>query len=191
MEIVGNLADNACKHARAILMYVPLECFLAGMLGKQSPGLDLKGHAPSRLSDWNRIEKAPPLQLQQLGEPQLAVLAWLTCVNLMLAAVVDFPGRARMFNFEEWLDQPESGLQDCTQFFGIDSESQSVLSAWPDISTGYSKKPDEPYSAFNRRRTLQRGRHLRGEEIHNALAWARQLVEQTPELEKTRDLFGA
>jgi hypothetical protein len=119
------------------------------------------------------------------------VLAWLTSMNLMLAASHELPNRTRLLNFEKLLIQPESSLEESARFFGLDHERQIILDAWPDISTGYSKQPDEPYSAFNRRRTLQRGRLLRGDEIRSALAWARELVSDVTGLEETRAFFGA
>jgi len=176
--------------SRAILIFVPLESFLAGMLGKQSPALDLKGHAAQRHTDWKKIHGAPEITPEQLPEAYLAVLAWLTSMNLMLAAARELPERTRLLSFEDLLIQPESRLEENARFIGLDHECQMILDAWPDISTGYSKKPDEPYSAFNRRRTLQRGRLLRGDEIRSALAWARELVSDVTGLEETRAFFG-
>lgn len=171
------LADNL--NSRAIMIYVPLESFLAGMLGKQTPALDLQGHAAHRLAEWNRISGTPELIPEHLSEAQLAVLAWLTSMNLMLNAAEAFPASTLLLNFEDLLAKPEASLSEGASLIGLEAQLDTILAAWPDISTGYSKKPDEPYSAFNRRKTLQRGRMLRSDEIQQGLRWAKKLISAT------------
>jgi len=167
---------------RAILMYVPLETYLAGMLGKLSPPSDLHGQAGQRLADWQTLSGAPELDLAELNEAQLAVVSWLTGMRCLLAASARYADRTLLLDFEAFLDAPEASLERIAGFLGRGGDLPAMLAAWPDIATGYSKKPDEPYSAFNRLRTLQRGRMTRGEEIRQGLDWAGRWIAQLPEL---------
>lgn len=173
---------EARPDSKALLMYVSLETHLAGMLGKTQPAADLRGHAPARLADWNSIEGAPAIDIETLDEPGLAVLAWLSGMRHLLAAATAFPERCLLLEFETFLDDPEPGLRNAATFFGLEAQLDAIIAGWPDVSLGYSKKPDEPYSAFNRRRTLARGRAQRGAEIEAGMEWARRRVAEVPGL---------
>ncbi len=165
--------------ARMLLVFVRLEPFLAGMLGKESPARDLAGHAPHRLQEWQALTGEvfiPPAT--GMGEVQLAVLTWLTSVARMMAAVIDHADQCLMLDFDAFLEAPERQFEILFEHFGLQDSRSHILQAWPEISLGYSKQPDQPYSAFNRNRTLSRGRMLRGAEIQQGLDWARHLVQQ-------------
>jgi hypothetical protein len=174
------------ESSRAILMYVSLETYLAGMLGKQSPPLDLRGHAKMRLAHWNEMDSAPPLDLSQLDTSQLAVLAWLTGMHQLVKANFQFPDQTLLLDFEQFLSNPETGLKQTVNFLGFTEESELILEAWPDISTGYSKKPDEPYSRFNRRKTLLRGLQNHADEIRQGMEDAENLINTVEELQACR-----
>jgi hypothetical protein len=178
--------------ARALLMYVPLESFLAGMLGKQSTPLDLRGHLNSRLHEWRRLAGSSFEQLStnDLDDAQLTVLSWLTSMARLLQAQEAYPDRCRLLDFDQFLGAPEVGLEQLVDFFSLSDAQAEILQAWPEISTGYSKKPDEPYSAFNRNRTLSRGRMMRGDEIQSALQWAEQLARQHSAFSSCTKYFG-
>jgi hypothetical protein len=168
--------------SRAVAMYVPLEAYLAGMLGKQRPALDLRGHLAARLEDWDRIAQAADPGLDENNEAQLAALAWVTSMHSILNALERHPHRLRLLDFEAFLQDTQTHLSGTAGFFGLNDAVPGILEAYPDISTGYSKKPDEPYSAFNRRRTLQRGRMNRSQEIDFGLKWADELAGVYPAL---------
>ena len=168
---------------KAVGMYVSLETYLAGLLGKQSPALDLRGHAPARLADWRQIPGAPALQPETMNDAELAVLAWLTGMRHLVAAAATAPGQFQMIDFQALLESPESCLTTTAEFFDHPDSVPAIIRQWPDISIGYSKKPDEPYSAFNRMKTLQRGRMVRGDEITHGLRWAESLISKLPSLE--------
>lgn len=174
----------------AMLMYVDLETYLAGMLGKRTPPLDLRGHLPARLADWSRIDGAPPIGATDLDEAQLAVLAWLTGMRHLVHAADRLSDRVRLVDFERFLAEPEEQLVDIAAWLGFGDDREELLAAWPDVSTGYSKKPDEPYSAFDRRKTLQRGRTERADEITRGIRWARDLVRDVEALNHCQNFFG-
>lgn len=178
--------------SRSLLLFLPLESYLAGMLGKQSPALDLRGHAAGRLEDWRRITgvSLQIAEISEFSEVQLAVISWLSCMALLLKALQAHPARCLMLDFETFLADPEKVLIKLISFFSLAESQTQILQAWPDIAVGYSKKPDEPYSAFNRNRTLARGRTQRAADIHAGMTWAEQLLQQFPQFEPCRAYFG-
>ncbi len=182
-----------CQHpaARAILLYVPLETYLAGMLGKLTPAADLRTQAEAKLADWQAIPGAAPLSVDALDTTQLATLAWLSSMYFLLAAATTFPRQVLLLDFEMLLADAEASLALCASFMGLETETAVILDAWPDISAGYSKQPDLPYSAFNRRATLQRGRTARSCDIERGMAWAGALAREirTPAGSQAVELF--
>ena len=175
--------------ARAILMFVTLESYLAGMLGKQTPALDLQGHALSRMSDWARIKNSRPLKTSGMAENKLAVLAWLTSMRYLTEAEARLENQATLLDFEVFLQQSDIELTRAARYFAVGEETQKILTAWPKVSSGYSKKPDHPYSARNRRITLQRGRLMRSDEIRQGMQWAEELIKETPALAACGDFL--
>jgi hypothetical protein len=169
-------------HSKALLLYLPLESFLAGMLGKQVPALDLRGHANMRLAEWQRLTGRPlPLtQGEEFTEAQWAVLAWLTSMVRLVQAQELYSDRCLLLDFEKFLAAPASSLEHLIEFFSLNDSTTEILQAWPDISVGYSKQPEQPYSAFNRSKTLMRGRMQRGEEIQAGLDWAQEQIQPFP-----------
>lgn len=185
-SVCNQLIDPVLRHhpdSRAILLYVPLETHLAGMLGKLTSPVDLSAQAKSKLADWRAITGAAPLEVEDLDTTQLAVLAWLASMYFLLAAAGSFPRQALLLDFEEMLVDAEASLVRCASFMELGPEPQgeinAILAAWPEISTSYSKQPDLPYSAFNRRKTLQRGRATRRDDIKRGMNWARALASAT------------
>jgi hypothetical protein len=176
--------------SRMLLMYVPLENYLAGLLGKQAPAADLHGHAPLRLREWQAITgEALDAGPDTLDEAQLAVLSWLTSMARLLAARQQLQDRCLLLDFDLFLADPENGLEELIEFFWLQASLEPILRAWPEISLGYSKQPDQPYSAFNRNRTLARGRLQCASEIQRSLDWAGELIRQYPALHSTGEFL--
>lgn len=176
--------------SRVLLLYVRLENFLAGMLGKQTPARDLQGHSAARLQEWQSITGTPlTLPANEMSEGQLAVVSWLTSMSRLLQANSQHHYRCRLLDFDDFLKAPEAGLMRLSEFFHLDDAGADLLAAWLDVSLGYSKLPEQPYSAFDRNRTLLRGRVQRSAEIQAALHWAQQLIEAQPALNACGDYF--
>jgi hypothetical protein len=182
----NNLIDpvlGSDDQPRAILMYLPLEPYLAGLIGKNPPAYDLRGQARTRLEEWMKITGARPVNLHEMKPAQLAVMSWLGSMNYLLEARKKFTNRVRLLDFEAFLEDPDSELAQTADFFGLAGETENIVSAYPDISTGYSKKPDEPYSAYTRKKILYRARAEKAVEIREGLEWAGELIRETPALE--------
>lgn len=176
---------------RAVLMHVTLEAWLAGMLGKQQEPLDLRGHAAARLRDWTRLGGAPPIDPDERDPAKLAVLAWLTGMHFFTEAQSRLPERVLLLDFEDFLRRPAAGLAAVGDFFGLGEATETIIRAWPRVSSGYSKKPDHPYTAANREQILERGRKLRQAEIRSGLDWAEKLLAATPALQALRAFLDA
>jgi hypothetical protein len=180
------------RETRAVLMFVPLESYLAGMLGKQPPARDLLGHLPARMRDWSTIEGTGTLDRASLesSPAHQAVLAWITSLHLMLEAASREPGRCLLLNFEDFLDEPEARISQVADFLGFGGDAGVMHENWSRISGDYSKLPGHPYTAADRERALRRGRLACAQDIRTGLDWAKQLATDQPALSPCRAFFG-
>lgn len=169
---------------RAVLLYLPLENYLATMLGKPREGSDLWGQARKRMQDWIRIESAPRLNLYDMQAPQFATLSWLTSMNHMLAARDAFGDRVRMINFETLIARPEEHLVEVASFFGVEDQADQIVNDFSQVSSGYSKQPNTRYTAETRKQILQQTREQHADGISTGLSLARSLITQAPSLER-------
>jgi hypothetical protein len=175
---------------RVLLVYLRLESYLAGMLGKQTPAADLHGHAAARLQEWQAITRERfPEPANSLNEVQLAVLAWLVGTTRLLEASRLQPRHCHLLDFDVFLQAPEEGLSRLCEFFELGDARAETLAAWPEISLGYSKQPSQAYSAFNRNRTLARGRTQRAADLEAGLQFAQSLAHAQPALRACLDYF--
>jgi hypothetical protein len=76
------------------------------------------------------------------------------------------------------------------KFFGIEGELEQIISAYPKIASGYSKKPEERYTVTTRRKILQRTRLIKGPDIAKGLDWATKLIEQTESIRSCSTYLG-
>jgi hypothetical protein len=175
---------------RVLLVYLRLESYLAGMLGKHTPAADLHGHAAARLQEWQAITGARfPEPANRLNEGQLAVLAWLVGTARLLEASRLQPRHCQLLDFDAFLQAPEQGLSRLCEFLQLGDARAEILAAWPEISLGYSKQPAQPYSTFNRNRTLARGRTQRAADLAAGLQFAQSLASAQPALRACLDYF--
>ncbi len=187
-NLIAPVLDEDDRH-RAILLYLPLENYLATMLGKPREGSDLWGQARKRMRDWMRIKGAPGLELSEMQAPQLAALSWLTSLHLMLEARDFFGERVLMMNFEDLISMPEDKLSEVSSFFGLGELADQIVEKFPLVSSGYSKQPNARYTPETRQQILQQTREQQSDGINEAIDWANALVSQTPALEGCRELI--
>ncbi len=167
---------------KAVLLYLPLETYLATMLGKPRQASDLWVQGKKRMLDWMGIEGAPRLELHQLQGPQLATLSWLTSMNYMLAAREKYADRTLMLNFETMISDPSTHLAEVASFLGISPETDSIVREFPGIASGYSKQPDQKYSPETRAQLLQQTRANHAQSIDTGIQWARSRINEAPAL---------
>lgn len=167
---------------RALLLYVPLESYLATMLGKRKQGGDLWGQAQTRMKDWMEFEAEPSFALHQLRAPQFAVLSWITSMNFIIRAQETFGERVKLMNFEDLITRPDDCLPATAAHFGIESQSDLIVEGFSEVSSGYSKRPGKRYTPDTRMQLLQITRTEHGDDIRSGLDWARTLLDNTPGL---------
>jgi len=165
-RIAPALMDRA-GDARALLMTVPAETFLAAVLDG-SPG-DITAHAAERLDRLASFGVAEGMAADALGAGEAAAMSWL-CENLALAAVARYtPDRTRWLDFDRFLEAPADQLAVAFAAFGLEADVKSILAG--DLMQRYAKRPDVAYDAAFRRRLLLDASRRLGAEIDAGLAW--------------------
>ena len=183
-SVVNRIAGRLMSHvtdARALLMTVPAETFLAAVLDG-SPG-DITAHAAERVLRVQRMGVATGIELGSLHAGEAAAMSWL-CENLALAEVArDVPDRVHWLDFDRFLSEPAVHLAAAFAFFGLEADVEPILAG--DIMRHYAKRPDVAYDAAFRRQLLADARSRMGGEIQAGLDWlasigAENLLAGTP-----------
>lgn len=187
-NLIGPILDEHPDH-RAVLMYIPLESYLATMLANSGSGGDLKGQARTRMRDWLNITGETDLAIHKLGNARLAALSWLTSMNYILEALAREPDRLLMLDFEAFLEDPEEHLTSAAAFLGLDHECAEIVEGYDKVSGSYSKKPDAPFGRDQRAQHLNRARQEKADEIASTIDWAGSMVEPVPHLEHLARYF--
>jgi hypothetical protein len=177
-SVVNRIAGRLMSHvtdARALLMTVPAETFLAAVLDG-SPG-DITAHAAERLLRVQRMGVATDIELGSLGAGEAAAMSWL-CENLALAEVTrNVPGRVHWLDFDRFLSEPAVHLAAAFAAFGLEADVEPILAG--DIMRRYAKRPDVAYDAAFRRRLLADARSRMGGEIEAGLDWLASIGAET------------
>ena len=181
-NLVGPLLERDPR-ARALLLYVPLETYLAGMLKREEPPADLLGFARARVMDWQALAGAPSFSLDALSRPEQAALAWMTSMRQLLAAAEAFPGRTRLMDFDAFLADPQAHLPAAAAFLGLEGLSAKLVRAYPELASRYAKDPSHPYSAQRRARVLEAVATRDAAAIRQGLAWAEARSAEAPVFE--------
>lgn len=181
-NLIAPVLEESPNH-RALLLHVPLEVYLATMLGKRKEGGDLWIQARTRMRDWMGIEAEPSFSLHELQAPHFAVLSWMTSMNYMIAARDRYGERARMLGFEPLIAEPDRHLPEAASFYGLAEEAESMKERFSEVSSGYSKRPDKQYTPAVRAQLLERARAKHAEDIRTGLEWARSLIGKKRSLE--------
>ncbi len=176
-NLIRPIMEEDSSH-RALLLFVPLETYLANMLGKQKDGGDLWKQARTRMRDWTTIAAEPEFSLHELGRPQLAALSWITSINYMFEAHAALGDRTRMFDFNRLVSDPADQLPAIAGFFGLEDEGPAVAGRFPEVSSGYSKRPEKRYTPETRAQLLRIAREEQADAIRTGLEWASGLIER-------------
>lgn len=165
-RIAGQLMASVVD-ARAILMTVPAETFLAAVLDG-SPG-DITAHAAGRLRRLQAMGVAGAVDLARLTAGETAALSWL-CENLALAEVArGLPDRVTWLDFDRFLETPTPQLTAAFAALGLEADVETILAG--DVMRRYAKRPDVAYDAAFRRRLLADARSRLSVEIDAGLSW--------------------
>jgi hypothetical protein len=178
---------DAAPGSRAVLLYQPLEQHVAGRTGSPAGIFDLFRQARVRMLDWMAIPGAPILHNSHLAPEQLAVLAWVSSMYLLLEAHKLQAQRTCLVNFEDFLAAPGRQLQAIADFLGLDVTAEALGAHYERISQHHSKNPEKPFTASDRHRKLGERREKQAKRITPGMRWAEQLIRTVPALEPLGD----
>jgi hypothetical protein len=166
--------------ARALMMTVRPETYLATILGGPNSRAELAAAAPARLARLDR-RLGRRTRLEELSEGELAAMSWACEMTALAAAEAAHPGRAAWIDFDAFLADPRAGLtRALTALHGQappDAVERLAASAY---FQRYSKQPEYPFGPEVRRDVLAAARQEFAGEIARGLAWLDMAAAQPP-----------
>lgn len=178
----GRLAPRllaASPGSRAVYLNVGLEPYLATLLGGANSGADLRGHGPGRMRRLlaGRMLPVEPLHALSMGE--LAALGWLVESEARHDALAAGGGRVLALDFEAMLADLPGTLLRVLAHFDLPRDDGLVRSlAGSAILTQYSKAPQVPFPAGERKIRLAAARREHAGEIARGRAWVERLARE-------------
>ncbi len=172
---VGEMASLLMRRspsARAILMFVSPQVYIASILGGPATRAEAPAAAGPRLARLRRRLGDGFGEVADFSEGELAAMSW-ACELLGLArAARDFGDRVLWLDFEAFLADPAAGLTAAlTHLHGAARGHEvAAMLAGPDLRH-YSKAPEYPYDAALRRRIVAQAGAEHGREIERGLNW--------------------
>jgi len=164
--------------ARAVLLNVSAECFLATIFAAPNSAVDLNAHGPERMHRLDRLGIAVP-RPSTLGE--LAAMSWLAERMTQGAILRDFGERILSVDFDALLQWTERVLGLVLTHFAIPHTPELITQiAHSPALTRYSKAPEHKYSSAQRQARLDDARRTYAAEIRVALDWLRKIAVSSP-----------
>ncbi len=171
---IGVTLMSAVPDARALLMYVPPETFLPALLdGVMS---DITSHADARLQRLQRRGLLSGLALSDLSPGESVAMSWLSEMVSLDAVSKKFPDRTQWLDFDQFLIQPETHLQDSFAHFGIQADVATLVTGT--MMQRYAKKPEVKYDQSFRSNLLAASREKFSHEISRGLDWLKQAKDE-------------
>lgn len=163
----------ADEDARAVLLGVGLETWLATML--RDPGLRqaARSQAALRIAAWRACGGDPAVRLSELSDAELLALSWLA-EQLRWRQLMRIQGeRLLHLDFDRFLQAPEAGLATLAAHYRLDANPAVLSAALRDGTLDrYAKDPRRRYDTRIRAAELQAAAGRHAGEIANGLAWA-------------------
>lgn len=191
-SLVGELAPlmlQASAQARALLMTVRPETYLATILGGPNSRRELQTAAPGRRARLARRLDALPVPA--LSEGELAAMSWASEMTALCAAAAAFRERTSWIDFDAFLADPAAGLAACLRALRGSAEPAEVgkLLASGHL-TRYSKAPEHAYGPQLRVEVLAQSRAQAAPEIRRGLAWLEAAAKTAPQIAGALELVG-
>ncbi|SRR5579862_1228467 len=166
----------ARPQARAVMLNVTAESYLATMLAGENSAADLNALGPERLHRLGRLLGAVPAQPRTLGE--LIAMSWAAERLTQASAVREAGGRILMVDFDAMLDSLVETLRLVLAHFGLAAQAERIAESA--ALSRYSKAPEHAYSPALRRELLDQARRDFGPEIRESLKWLEALKNAHP-----------
>jgi len=195
-SFVSELADELLARpssAKALMMYVSPESYLATILGGPNSRQEAQRLAPERLRRLQRRLGSDAWHPGNLSEGETLAVAWACEVCALAHAAGRAKERILWVDFDEFLADPGPRLLAALRHLKIGASADEVAAILRGPLMGrYSKAPEHAYDTALRREVLDQARALHGAEISRGLAWLdRAAVEFAPLRAAMEHLQGA
>ncbi|HWA92571.1 MAG TPA: hypothetical protein VG889_21245 [Rhizomicrobium sp.] len=158
-------------NARAVMLNVSAETYLATMLAGENSAKDLNAHGPERLHRLSARLGAPAPRPTNLG--QLAAMSWLAEALTQAELARAFGARVLAVDFDSLLVALPETLRTVLDHFAL---PEAEIAG--DALARYSKAPEHAYGPELRARRLDEARRLYPREISAAIGWLQTLGAQ-------------
>lgn len=179
--LVAPLLD-AHPAARAVLLDMPLQPYLATLLKSPASVLDAASAAAERLQHLHARGWGEGLALHALSLPGQCAMGWLAERARFDALVRGAHGaRVLRVDFEALLAQPEATLHAVATHLSLDASKVGAALASPAWQR-YSKEQSHQYGRDDRAHDLALAEQRHRDEITAGVAWVRDFVRRDPAL---------
>ena len=175
--------------ARALLIYLTLERYLAAMFLQGAQSVDVRRQMQLRMQDWATIPEAPALKLSDLSILQMAAVSWVTNMYYFLSLSEQLLPRARLLDFEKFQQDPALGLVTLCNHFHLQDRCDDLMASYHALSGSYAKNPGQKYDLRRKQMQLQEVRKRHSAEIASVISWLQTMVDDTPALQPVSDYF--
>jgi hypothetical protein len=177
---------------RIVLMYLPLESYLATMMKAPGGGLDVLHGAPARLQFLDRALGGIPLRLHQLDTAETVAMGWVAELLRFqqIRATAAYARRVMLLDFEKLLEDPATHLHAVRAHMGLaELPADNAALMQSAVMRAYAKSPTHAYTPADRAHDLDLSRRRFGNEIARGMAFAEKLLGEYPQCEPLRTLL--
>ncbi len=163
--------------ARMLLLWIPLETYLATILKSAQARHDALTFAPARLAWLYQHLGSDQLKHQASNEAETIALGWLA--ELARFSELARSPRVLILNFDDFLSEPARYLQQVTEFFELPDDAASIERALSSpANQRYAKATEHAYGASDRKHDLDLSRSRFAAQIAQGLRIANTLVDR-------------
>ena len=176
------LADRLMARApsgRALIMFVDLDAYLAGMLASPTTRLELRAMSGDRMRRLTERAGERRWRLSDMSLGEIAAMNWM--VEMSTLKALETPardGRLLWLDFERFLSRPVATLSEVFAFFGKSADEQQLQNiAGGPVMQRYSKAQEYQYSPQTRHNVLRDSVQRNTDEIERGRVWARETAQ--------------
>lgn len=170
-ELAADIVSRPGGH-RAVLLKVPAESYLAGVLASPGGLADVRGSAASALARLHRRLGETPWRLSTMSLGERVAMVWICEMLALEAAWRAAPDRTLWVNFEALLRDPSGGLAEVARHLGRPLSAEAIAGVVNGSTmTRYSKLPEHPFDPGLRQRVLAQSRLVNASELAGGLHW--------------------
>ncbi len=186
-SMVSAIADElAGEQGRALLLYASPRAYLQTILAGDRSQAELHTLASYYLARARALGINWP---EQPSPANVAGLVWACEMTALEVAAAALPPESVLWqDFDDFLENPEAGLNNVASFFGLTAGDREIREiARGPLMRRYSKSLDHEFGPETRRQILNEAAAKYGAAIEQALAMLRQAADKTPALARALD----